>query len=372
VLNLVAVLMASVGGFGYLFALIVTPKIRSYARINVIIAFLSLFALVLLLERLCRNHPRRAWVVAAGVLGVGLFDQVTPAAVRPYAAVAAEYRREAELVHRIEAELPAGSMVFELPHLRFPEGDTSPGPRMVDYDPLRPYLQSRSLRWSYPAIYNRREAAWIGAVAARPAAQMVEALSATGFAGILLDRFGYPDNGREIESALTALLGGPALASSDRRYAFFSLLPHVARTEASLTFAERAQRRQRALESVTWRWMDGFYRAERGPRGEFHWCADHAEVLLESNADGPRTIDLRMILTAGSPPVQVSLDGDLLSERLLIPSGGTRFSRRLGISPGSHLLHFSVLGPPAYAPSDPRRLMMRIDEASAEVVPPAP
>jgi phosphoglycerol transferase len=368
VLNLVAVLMASVGGFGYLFALIVTPKIRSYARINVIIAFLSLFALVLLLEGLCRNRPRRAWVVAVGVVAVGLFDQVTPAAVRPYAAVAAEYRREAELVHRIESELPADSMVFELPYQRFPEGDPPVEPTMVDYDPLRPYLQSRSLRWSYPAIYNRREDAWIRGISGRPVAEMLEALSATGFAGIFLDRFGYLDHGQALETALAAALGAPPEVGADRRYAFFSLLAFNARAGAGMTEATRELRSRRALETVNWRWMGGFYRPERGPRGEFHWCTDVADVLLESNADGPRTVDLAMTLTAGSPPIELTLEGDLVSGSFLIPKGSTRFSRRLGISPGSHLLRFHVEGLPADAPNDPRRLMMRVDEASAELV----
>lgn len=371
VLNLVAVLMASVGGFGYLFALIVTPKIRSYARINVIISFISLFALVLLLERLCRDRPRRAWVVAVGVVGVGLFDQVTPAAVRPYAAVSAEYRREADLVHRIESELPADAMVFELPYQRFPEGDPPVAPGMVDYDPLRPYLQSRSLRWSYPAIYNRRADAWIRRIAGRPVAEMLEALSATGFAGIFIDRSGYLDHAQALEAALAATLGAPPELGPDRRYAFFSLVAFNARAGAELSQAARALRSRRALETVTWRWMSGFHRPERGPRGEFHWCTDDADVLLESNADGPRTVELAMTLTAGSPPAELTLAGDLLSGTFRISKGGTstRFSRRLVISPGSHLLHFHVEGSPADAPSDPRRLMMRVDEASAELVP---
>jgi phosphoglycerol transferase len=370
VLNLVAVLMASVGGFGYLFALLVTPKIRSYARINVIISFISLFALVLLLERLCRDRPRRAWVVAVGVAGVGLFDQVTPAAVRPYAAVAAEYRREAELVHRIESELPPESKVFELPYQRFPEGDPPVAPGMVDYDPLRPYLQSHALRWSYPAIYNRRADAWIRRIAGRPVAEMLEALSATGFAGIFIDRSGYLDHGQALEAALAATLGAPPELGPDRRYAFFSLLAFNARAGAGLSEAAREVRTERALEAVTWRWMSGFYRPERGPRGEFHWCTDDADVLLESSADGPRTVDLTMTLTAGSPPAQVTLEGDLVSGRFLIPEGntGTRLSRRVVLSPGSHLLRFHVEGWPADAPSDPRRLMMRVDETSAELV----
>jgi phosphoglycerol transferase len=41
VLNFAAVLFATIGGFGSMFAWIVSPQIRTYSRMNVIIGFLA-------------------------------------------------------------------------------------------------------------------------------------------------------------------------------------------------------------------------------------------------------------------------------------------------------------------------------------------
>src|SRR5262249_59974024 len=51
-LNLAALMLATTGGFGVLFALMVSPQIRTYARMHIYIAFLALFCVALLLDRL--------------------------------------------------------------------------------------------------------------------------------------------------------------------------------------------------------------------------------------------------------------------------------------------------------------------------------
>ena len=58
-LNIMMLILGVVGGLGSLFALLVTPQIRTYARVNVVIGFLALFALGLLLERF--GHGAGGW-----------------------------------------------------------------------------------------------------------------------------------------------------------------------------------------------------------------------------------------------------------------------------------------------------------------------
>ena len=222
-LNLAALLLATTGGFGALFALLVSPQIRTYARMHVYIAFLALFCVALLLDRLWRTRHRAGVLLTAAVAFVGLFDQSTPAMVPPYAKRARAYGADAAFVHSLEARLPAGAQIFQLPYLRFPESGALPGTKLVDYDPLRPYLHSRALRWSYPTMFGRLGDAWTNAVADQPVPELVRTLSDVGFEGILVDRDGYADDGAAIVAALAAELGADSGEQATDRQVFFSL-----------------------------------------------------------------------------------------------------------------------------------------------------
>jgi len=94
---------------------------------------------------------------------------------------------------------------------------------MSDYDHLRAYLHSRTLRWSYGAIKGRHGDGRQRTIAKLPADEMVHALQSAGFEGIYLDRYGYEDNGAGIEKKLTRLLGQPLLVSPNKRWCFFKL-----------------------------------------------------------------------------------------------------------------------------------------------------
>jgi phosphoglycerol transferase len=203
-----------VGGFGSLFALLVSPQIRTYCRLNVFIAFVALFAGVLLLDRLGRVRPRLTILGAGLAFILGLLDQTTPVHSNP--ATASRYFSDGELVDRIEKEVPAGAMIFELPFGTFPES-------IDDYELVRPYLHSRSLRWSYPAMHGREGETWARNVATLAPADLLSALRRSGFAGILIDRDLYRDRGAALEAGVTALLGGAAQASRDGNLAFFKL-----------------------------------------------------------------------------------------------------------------------------------------------------
>jgi len=221
VLNLIAVLLGTIGGFGSLFALLVSPQIRTYCRVNVLIGFFALFAVVLLVDRLRRWRPRLALGTLPIVLVLGLLDQATPAAVRPYAATKKDYASDADLVRRIEATVPAGTAVFELPYMGFP--DSGPVQNMLDYDPIRPYLHSRALRWSYPAMYGRAGDAWARDVSQSMPGRMLETLKNAGFGGLLIDRYGFTDGGCAIEAAFRTALGVEPLVSPNNRLVFFTL-----------------------------------------------------------------------------------------------------------------------------------------------------
>jgi hypothetical protein len=222
---LLSLLFAWAGGLA-LFVAAVEPQIRSWNRLSIFIGFFGLLAVGLGLDRaLVALRPRRGGAALGaalvfGVLAIGVLDQTSRTYEPAYAAVATDYRSDADFVRAIEAQLPAGAMVFQLPHRPFPEAP--PLLRMADYDLFRGYLHSHDLRWSYGIIKGRGDD-WSASVAREPVPQMVRDVRAAGFAGIYLDRFGYQDGGAAIDPELRKATGATPIASSDERLFFYRL-----------------------------------------------------------------------------------------------------------------------------------------------------
>jgi phosphoglycerol transferase len=137
------------------------------------------------------------------------------------------YRSDADFVRRVEALLQpvAGSgpaLVYQMPYNPFPEGPlVTYGMRV--YDHLRGYLHSRRLHWSSGAMKGRESDAWQKALASQPVDVLCRCLSAKGFAGIYVDRYGYADGAIELERQLSYMLGPPAVVSSNKRLCFYEL-----------------------------------------------------------------------------------------------------------------------------------------------------
>jgi hypothetical protein len=197
---------ASVGGITNLLALMVGFQVfRATNRVAVFISALVLVFLVVRLSRLtCRWPAWRRLAAAVAVAAIGVLDQV------PKAASAAEQAELAERVHsderlgrELEAALPRGAMVFQLPVVGFPEA-TTPG-RLADYELFRPYLVTETLRFSYGAAKFRARSRWQRDLENVPAATLVRRLEAFGFAALYLNRKGYEDRAEKLLRELTAL-----------------------------------------------------------------------------------------------------------------------------------------------------------------------
>jgi phosphoglycerol transferase len=361
-LNLAALLLAATGGFGVLFALMVSPLIRTYARMHVYVAFFALFGVALLLDRLWRARPRAGLLASGAVLFVGLADQTTPAMVPPYARRAREFHADASFVRDLEARLPAGAQIFELPYLRFPEGGGLPGTPMMDYDPLRPYLHSRALRWSYPTMVGRSGDDWTREVADQPIPDVVRALVEAGFDGVVVDRGGYPDRGAAIIGGLTAALGAaPSVTAPDYRLVFFDLRGERERAEAGLTPEARVLRRQQALDRPLLRWHE-FFPPESGPDGSFRWCAGDCWIEIINPAAHPAPVDLSVSF-ASVQPASLRVTSSVWTETIAIAPVGTPIARTLRVPPGRNWIRLQSDGVPAFALKDPRRLVFRAYDA---------
>jgi len=231
VLNMSGLLLATVGGFGLLFAMLVTPEIRAYTRISVFIAFFSVIVVLLVLEALgekyAREGSRRLLLLGALTVIViaGILDQTTSSMVPAYDTAGEAFARDAAFVNRIEDALPGPAMVFQLPYAPFPE--SGPTSSMGDYDQLRGYLHSQRLHWSYGAMKGREGDLWQKEVSAEPTGQLVRDLAAAGFTGVYVNRKGYQDGAVRIQQELEQELRVKPAVSEDSTLLFFDMTGYV-------------------------------------------------------------------------------------------------------------------------------------------------
>lgn len=300
-LNLTAVLVATIGGFGSLFALLVSPQIRAYDRMGVYIGFFSLLLLAIAVDRLRRWWARGAaapmltTVTLGGILVFGMLDQTSPRFVPNHEGLQRLFAGDREYVRAIEAQMPPEAMIFQLPYHSFPEA--VPLFRLQAYDHLRGFLHSSSLSWSYGVMRGRGDE-WLETVSRQPTEAMLPRLTEAGFDGVYVDRFGYQDGGQRIESELAERLGVAPMVSADGRRAFFSLASVAARSCGTrLDFDD-------LVPGVGWSVP------ERTPNGvSFLWmAAPEATVSLDPGAAcaGPLAVELG-VHAAVAPDILQSL-----------------------------------------------------------------
>jgi phosphoglycerol transferase len=228
VLTIVAVVVAAVSAFSLLISAIGVRYIRSYNRISVFIAFFALVAVAFGLDWVIRRLPRwrgravLAAVVCVGVLFVGMFDQTSSSDVPDYEALERAWDSDEVFMRRIERELGPGAAVFQFPYVFFPEAGMIVG--TGPYDQVRGWLHADSLRWSWGSVRGR-EGDWQGALSRLGPAEALDALTAVGFSGLMLDRAGYADQGALMQYGYTTTLGREPQVSPDGRLLFYDLRP---------------------------------------------------------------------------------------------------------------------------------------------------
>lgn len=216
-----ALLFFIVGGLGTMLAYYVSPEIRVWSRLAIVIDFLALGVAAILIDMLAKRM--RALVpVLALVSVVAAVDQLA-GVNSTIPLVPTEDAVLRQFTAAMDEQLPVGCGVAQLPFKGFPE--TGPIGGMGDYDEGLPYVYSTDddLRFSYGAVRGTRAGdEWNAATT--PEGFATEFRDA-GACAILVDTAAYPDD----PQVWTALVGSvtdassPELASEDpeQRYLLF-------------------------------------------------------------------------------------------------------------------------------------------------------
>jgi phosphoglycerol transferase len=376
-LNITALVLGTVGGLGSSIAFYGTPMIRCYDRLSIFIAFFALAGLFLVLQRLAGQFVRGrratlAWgAILASLLPLGAFDQTSERFTPTYKETKSRYEAEVDFGGRIEAVLPAGSMVFELPYMPFPEH--GPILHLEDYDLFRPFFHTRTLRWSYGAMKGSEASRWQADVAARPLPDALERLAFAGFRGVYIDRAGFADRGAATESELSRLLGVQPLVtpSPDQRQSFFDMSAYVRDFHGRFTDAEWEKKKEGVLQFVDVRWKNGDVFCLSGqPAGDkdAKWFSNRDQLHVQNYGNHPRRVVLRM-KAAGwkSDPVPLRVDGDLAHRELALTQEHKPLELDLLVPPGDHVLSFSSDGPRLPAPDDPRVIIYLMEKFECDI-----
>ncbi len=362
-LNLAAILLASIGSFSSLFNLFITPQIRAYNRISIFIAFFSLLAVAIFLEKIIRSRKFKKPIVCLGlilVLGIGVLDQTTEKFVPAYTKVRHQFKSDEKFVKAIEGQLSSNSMVFQLPYIAFPEGEVHTE-LAQSYGLFRGYLHSKTLKWSFGAMTGRHNN-WYESVSKKNLDEMLTTISAVGFKGIYVYRAGYPDLGQQIEAELKDKLNVEPIVSPNSDLSFFNIEKFNTLYRERYSETEIQAHKEASLNpKIKIKLLEGFYFLEGDSSLNWRWADREALLRVKNVTERPREVTIDFSLaTEWETKSSLKLEGDLVKETLEISAEPVHFRKKLLVPPGKHFIKFVSDAELRDAPGDPRSMFFRV------------
>jgi hypothetical protein len=350
------VLIAEVGGLGSLFNVFVIHEFRAYNRISPFIALFSLATVAITIDALLAGRKRYLhWLLGGCLLIFGAFDQIPVAVFSNRENEKRLFYEDQFFIGQLESFLPAGTMVFQLPHTVFPRD--AGGQRMLRYDQARAYLHSRTLRWSWGEMTGRNHD-WAKVTAELPLHEFIERIIFAGFGGLLIDRYGYKDS--EFEQSVLSYLGPASKFDLGRRWrwVFFDLRAFRERLESSLSSEERARREEVAKLTVRIEWLPSFSVSETPPERRFRWCGRNGTIRFVNDSSGRRLIDVTGKLQQFSPgSFNLFAEREGQVRQFVLSADPVEFHDRLVLEPHSFgEIRMRFDGPLLIAPGDKREL----------------
>jgi phosphoglycerol transferase len=332
------VLYSAVGGLNGVLGQLGLTAFRCTNRNSIfILALVLLFAVRALSRATRRWHSLAVLAAAALTIPVILWDQLPPKQTdEAIERVAASVKADRLFTSGMEKALPPGAMVFQLPVMLFPEA--WPIHEMGDYEHLRPYLHSKSLRFSYGSNKGRSDTAWQTEAEQKPPAELARLLEMAGFAAIYINRKGYADNGAALIGGLQAAGYNTIIESPAHDLACVLLKPSATPT----------------LPARPPEFSKGWYGPEGDPKSESWQCSKgDAEILLHNESEQVQTVQVSFQLSSHSPrTVRLEADGVFIYESPVLSPQKLSHFFSLKLKPGATKLSFAT-APPVTFPGNP-------------------
>ncbi len=218
-----SVMFFSPWSLNFLFALFVTPGIRSWNRLLPIILLLLMCGAVSVARLAWRPGRVPVLLIAAAILVLTLFDSVTP--YRPM--ISNALSRSAERVKSakvyatsVNAVTPERCGVLQLPYVAFPESPRQG--QMEEYEHFLVALANPEKYWSYGGVKKTTASVWAERLQDDIDESAIQSLREAGFCGIHVDRHGYEHkNADALVARLERLVGEPKARGAAGRWLYF-------------------------------------------------------------------------------------------------------------------------------------------------------
>ena len=271
-----------VGGLNGIIGLFGIVLFRGSNRYSIVILALLLLFLVRELTRLTRGwHWTPVSVSASLIVLLGLWDQIPPPPTRQKIhRIHEQVVSDGRLVSMMESRLPARAIVFQLPVHDYPE--VGPIGEMGDYEHFRPYLQSRSLRFSYGSHKGRTRERWQAEAMQFGPAMFVTTLENYGFSAVLINKKAYEDRAASLLLDLRAAGRSEALVETAD---LISVLLHP--VEHPVLPPE--------FDEKNWELPEG------GATEHWRWSTGNARIILHNAASNAKMVHLTFSLGSMKP-----------------------------------------------------------------------
>ena len=220
-LTLLVLLIATTGGFSAVISMLLAPTFTNYSMMVPFLAFFSLTAVTIWIDRLLIAHRQWVRVVAwTAILAFALCDHgaALDRVIVNRTDVASEAQSVRDLVFALEKTLPAGSRVVQLPIQPEPKQQL----KMHAFDHLKPYVMSRTLSWSFPPTTVDQQR-WLNERADLEPLALLDRLREDGVSAVVIDRLAYPNDAGELVAAIQNSLSTAEPDVTHNRYVAFDI-----------------------------------------------------------------------------------------------------------------------------------------------------
>lgn len=360
--NAFAILLGTIGGFGSLFALLISPQIRGYNRISVFIAYFSILSICIVLSNLSGKK-----IYAIPIVFFFLISIADQAKIDNFCNLREEtiksFYSDQKFVAGIEQLVSKDAMIYQWVYQPYPENP--PIHQMGDYASIRGFLHSDNLRWSYGDQKGRNSDLWNRDLASKPMQERIRIISNVGFEGIYIDSNAYREE--ELSALLEemrSLLGVSPFVSEDKRLLFFQLDPFVQKYKKNYSETEWNELKNENLTMI--QFTDGFYGIETDDKSGFswRWCSQKGKIKIIKNVFGIHgTLEMKVYAGTGKEANITVAYGNETME-YAISNKGTQIS--VPLEQEITEICIDTDGEKVEAPNDPRELYMRFENICIE------
>lgn len=370
-LNLAGILLALAGGVATPLTVIIGGGmvLRAYNRISVFLAFLAIGTVCWFLNQRWKKNVGRGKLIIVSGLTIFIIHMVilysTAHVPICFGNLKEVHYSNKQFVEAIESNLPYGSMVYQMPYCSFPEMGSMHN--MVDYQHFMGYLHSKALRWSYGVIRGREGDSWHKRVADLPVEERLQLLALVGFNGIYVDRRAYTlDEQKKLENVLEKQLGIKPLESIDGNLLFYSMLPYKENLLRNYTKEEQEVIRDQLLFPERIEKKKGIYGVEEDASGnKWQWLERTAEWVIV-NPREPYHRDIKLVVSADTSQANLLITANGREFHYTVNSLGAEIILPMDFVEGDNYIKMETDAPKVFAPSDPRKMYMRIMGGSVD------